>query len=375
MEIITFISALELAGITFFTGVPDSLLSAFCDELARRYTDRGKHIVAHNEGGSVALASGYHLATGKIPCVYMQNSGIGNAFNPVASLTHPKVYGIPILFVVGWRGMPGAKDEPQHVFQGEVTLNLLASMDIEYFVMDKATSLGQIETTLLRYNELFAAGKSAAFVITEGVFSGNSYAHKNDFLLNREKAVEVTVQVAGNDPIVSTTGKITRELFEIRKKQMGGHEKDFLTVGSMGHCLMIALGISLGQPKLRVWCLDGDGALLMHMGSMGIIGSQFPEKFIHVVYNNAAHETVGGMPTCAGAIDLPAIALACGYSYAYRADNEQSLKEILEQAKNSRGPVFVEVQVALGSRPELGRPSTELLKSKYTFMQFLAESG
>jgi phosphonopyruvate decarboxylase len=358
--------------ITFFTGVPDSLLSVFCDEIVNRYGVGNKHhIVAHNEGGGVALASGYHLSTGKIPCVYMQNSGIGNALNPVASLTHPKVYGIPMLFVVGWRGEPGIPDEPQHIFQGEVTLALLSDMDIDCFIVDKETSAEQVESVLTRFNELFNQGMSAAFVIRKGAFSGNGRVYENEYKLNREQAVGIVLEAAGSDPVVSTTGKISRELFEIRNSRAEGHERDFLTVGSMGHSVMIALGIALQQPERRVWCLDGDGAVLMHMGGMGIVASQAPERFIHVVFNNSAHETVGGIPTVAGTVDLSAIALACGYRHIYKTDDVKTLKEALEQAKIQNGPIFIEVFVTLGSRSELGRPTTSTKENKCSFMEFL----
>lgn len=376
METSYFVSALEQSGIDFFTGVPDSLLSAFCNEIVSRYgIGGGRHIVAHNEGGGVALASGYYLATGKIPCVYMQNSGIGNALNPVASLTHPKVYAIPMLFVVGWRGEPGTKDEPQHVFQGEVTLELLADMDVEYVIIGESTTYEQLHTALSRFKELFEQGKSAAFVIRKNAFSDRDHAYTNAYALNREHAVEIVAKAAGNDPVVSTTGKISRELFEIRQKLGCGHEKDFLTVGSMGHSAMIALGIALQQPYRRVWCLDGDGAVLMHMGSLGIVASEAPGNFIHVVFNNAAHETVGGMPTAAGAMDLAAIALACGYSRAFKAEDPQALQEVLEENKKLCGPVFIEIYVALGSRSDLGRPTVESRENKNAFMRFLTETG
>jgi len=376
MNVDTFFSQLLKNGVTFFTGVPDSLLNVFCDEIVNRYGIGNKHhIVAHNEGGSVALASGYHLATGKVPCVYMQNSGIGNALNPVASLTHPNVYGIPMLFVVGWRGEPGVADEPQHIFQGEVTLKLLSDMDIECFIVDKNTSAGQTEDALLRFNELFAENKSAAFVIRKGAFSGNNHIYENDYTLNREQAVSIVLEATEIDTVVSTTGKISRELFEIRQKRAEGHARDFLTVGSMGHSVMIALGIALHQPKRRVWCLDGDGAILMHTGGMGIVGSEAPERFIHVVFNNSAHETVGGVPTVAGTVDLSSIALACGYRHVHKAYDGQSLKMILKKAKIQNGPVFVEIFVALDSRSDLGRPTISTHENKRSFMDFLSKGG
>jgi len=372
----SFVDTLNKHGIDFFTGIPDSLLCEFCDELVARYGTVGKkHIVAHNEGGSVALASGYYLARNKIPCVYMQNSGIGNALNPITSLTHQKVYGIPILYVIGWRGEPGIKDEPQHLFQGASTLKLLTDMEIEYFIIDKSTPLEEIDNILSQYRINFIAGKSLALVVRQNTFCGNDYKYCNNYILNREQAISSIVNNVGNDVIVATTGKISRELFEVRKMRNEKHEKDFLTVGSMGHCIMIALGIALQLPKRRVWCLDGDGSVLMHMGSMSIVGYQKPEKFIHIMLNNAAHDTVGGMPTVADNIDFQKIAEACGYTYVYKAEDIESLKSILEQVKMREGLFFIEVLVALGSRPNLGRPSITTSDNKNSFMDFLTAKG
>lgn len=376
MNIGIFMEVLEKHSISFFTGVPDSLLGKFCDYLMNTYgIAPQRHLVAHNEGGCVALASGYHLATGKVPCVYMQNSGIGNALNPITSLTHPKVYGIPMLFVVGWRGEPGVKDEPQHIFQGEVTLKLLDTLEIETFVIDKDTTISEVDGVLKTFSILFTKGKSAAFVVRKGTFSGDKHAYLNKYHLNREQAVQIIAQAAGDDVIVSTTGKISRELFEIREQNIQDHSHDFLTVGSMGHSAMIALGIALQQPQRRVWCIDGDGAILMHMGALGVVASRHPENYLHVVLNNTAHETVGGIPTVADTMKLTEIALASGYSHAYKADDEWSLREILNLALNQPGPNFVEVMVALGARVDLGRPTTTAQENKQAFMECLANGG
>jgi len=375
MDIGYFFKALDKKEITFFTGVPDSLLSAFCDEVVRRHGCSGlNHIVSHNEGGAVALAGGHYLATGRVPCVYMQNSGIGNALNPAVSLIHPEVYGIPILFVVGWRGEPGTKDEPQHVFQGKVTLKLLEDIDVEYFVVDMDTPPRLLDEALERFGLLFEEGKSAALVIRKGALGESGHFYKNRYAINRERAVEIVLAASGDDPVVSTTGKISRELFEIRERRSEGHEKDFLTVGSMGHSVMIALGISMELRNRRIWCMDGDGSMLMHMGGIGVVGSVSPENFIHVVFNNAAHESVGGMPTVAEKVDIPAIAIACGYRHAHLAEDYQSLNNALKRAKRQKGPVFIEVRVDLGSRSDLGRPKIETRENRRAFMKYLNES-
>ena len=375
MDINLLMNLFENSDIGFFTGVPDSLLAKFCNYLMSHYgVNNQNHIVAHNEGGSVALASGYHFATGKVPCVYMQNSGIGNSLNPIVSLANQKIYGVPMLFIIGWRGEPGTKDEPQHVLQGEITLKLLSDMEIDYFIVDKDTCFEQLEEIMEHYRNLFSIGKSAALVVRKGAFSGSDYEYRNNYLFNREQAIQIIVEATSDDPIISTTGKISRELYELRESRGDGHERDFLTVGSMGHNIMIALGIAIQKPEHRIWCIDGDGAVLMHMGGMGIVGNQSPANFYHIVLNNVAHETVGGMPTVAESIDFIEIARACGYNYVYKAHDAVSLNTVLDQAKHQKGPVFIEVLVALGSRPDLGRPKTTTMHNKLDFMRFLSNT-
>ena len=370
-----FIDLLNKNNINFFTGVPDSLLKPLCDYLTKTYgIDSGHHLIAHNEGGCVAFASGYHLATGKVPCVYMQNSGIGNMTNPVVSLTHPKVYAIPILYVIGWRGEPGVKDEPQHVFQGEIMLRQLESMEIETFVVDKHTTEQELYEKLNHYKMLFELGKSAAFIVRKGAFIADySKEYKNRYILNRETVIKIITEYSCDDMIVSTTGKISRELYEIRANSGGNHSRDFLTVGSMGHSAMIALGIAVNKKKSRVWCIDGDGALLMHMGALSVVGNIKPENFIHVILNNESHETVGGMPTVISTTDVCAMAIALGYKTAYSVDNETELTKVLEKVKTDNGPALIEVKVALGARADLGRPILKAVDNKSNFMKFLGE--
>lgn len=357
----------------FYTGVPDSKLKALCNYLMNRYgIDPHHHIIAANEGNCVALAAGYHLATGKVPVVYMQNSGQGNVVNPVASLLNDKVYGIPMIFIIGWRGEPGIHDEPQHIYQGEVTLSLLDVMDIAYCVIDKQTTEEMLIAEMARFRELLAAGKQVALVVRGGGISySQSVDYGNGCTLLREEIIRHITTVSGSDPIISTTGKASRELFEIREENFQPHGYDFLTVGSMGHSSSIALGVAINQPEKTVWCIDGDGAALMHLGAMAVIGSTRPNNLIHVVINNSAHETVGGMPTVAGAIDLVAIAKACGYSIALRADSYQTLDEALAAAKEAKALCFIEVICGIGARDDLGRPTTSAKENKENFMAFL----
>ena len=368
------IDLFEQHGVDFFTGVPDSQLKPFCNCLMERYGISDRHMIAANEGNCVGLAAGYHLATGKIPCVYLQNSGIGNIVNPVASLLNEKVYAIPSVFVVGWRGEPGVKDEPQHIFQGEVTLKLLEDLQIRTAIISPETTEAELTAVMNEFDAVLNSGNSVAFVVRKGgLTSACKPVYKNDFTMLREDVIEKITVAAGEDVIVSTTGKASRELFEIRERQGRTHGTDFLTVGSMGHSSMIALGIAMNKPETKVWCIDGDGAVLMHMGAAAVIGSKKPQNMIHVVLNNGAHETVGGLPTVFGDIDFPAAAKACGYRSVLSASDEQSLSAALAQVKQAVGPVLLEVKVSLGSREDLGRPTTTAVENKQNFMNYLKE--
>lgn len=367
----------EVLGADFYTGVPDSQLRPLCDYLMHTYgVDARHHVIAANEGSCAAIAAGYHLATGKVPVVYLQNSGEGNLVNPAASLLHRRVYGIPELFVVGWRGEPGVPDEPQHVHQGVITRKLLEDLEIPSFLIDSKTSKDEVRQALAEFRVLLDQGGSAAFVIRKGGLSySDKEVYQNGFCLNREEAVRRIVRAAGEDFIVSTTGKASRELFEIRTAAGQTHARDFLTVGSMGHASSIALGIALHRPEARIWCVDGDGAVLMHMGAMALIGTNRPRNLIHIVLNNGAHETVGGMPTAAGSIDLPAIARACGYPFAERVEDSVALDAALAEAGGRRTLCLIEVRCAIGSRADLGRPTAAPQENKAAFMEELRRAG
>lgn len=363
----------ELLGADFYAGVPDSQLKALCNYLMHTYGVDGKHhVIAANEGNCAALAAGYHLATGNTPVVYMQNSGEGNIINPVASLLNEKVYAIPAIFVIGWRGEPGVHDEPQHIYQGEVTLRLLEDMDIRYFVIGSDTTEDALAEVMAEFKNDLANGKQVAFVVRKGALSfEGKVSYKNEHTLRREDVIRHIVSVSKLDPIVSTTGKASRELFEIREANEEGHGCDFLTVGSMGHSSSIALGIALQKSEKTVWCIDGDGAVLMHMGSMAVLGSRKPNNVIHVVINNGAHETVGGMPTVASEVDLVAVAKACGYPYAVSVSEEATLDRELLAAKTRGELTFIEVKCAIGSRADLGRPTTTPIENKRDMMLHL----
>ena len=368
-------SFVNIIGADFYTGVPDSQLKALCNYLMATYgIDSKHHVIAANEGNCTALAAGYHLATGKVPVVYMQNSGEGNIINPVASLLNDKVYAIPVIFVVGWRGEPGIHDEPQHIYQGEVTLKLLEDMDITTFVVKKETTEEELSLKMKEFQTILASGKDVAFVIRKGALTdAPKVEYKNDNSMVREEIIKHIVAVSGEDPIVSTTGKASRELFETRVANGQSHKYDFLTVGSMGHSSSIALGVAINKPNQRIWCIDGDGAVLMHMGSMAVLGANKPSNLIHVVINNGAHETVGGMPTVAGAVDLVAIARACGYPNAVCVDSFEALDKELETAKKRNELSLIEVKCSIGAREDLGRPTTTAIENKENFMSFLKD--
>ena len=370
MNVESFVKILDA---DFYTGVPDSQLKALCNYLMHTYgIDPKHHIIAANEGNCTALAAGYHLTTGKVPVVYMQNSGEGNIINPVASLLNEKVYAIPVIFVVGWRGEPGVHDEPQHIYQGEVTVKLLEDMDIKTFIIGKETTVDDVANAMVEFRKVLTEGKDVAFVIRKGALSyEQKVVYENRNKMKREEIIRHIVAASGEAPIVSTTGKASRELFEIREANGQSHKYDFLTVGSMGHSSSIALGVALNKPEKRIWCIDGDGAVLMHMGAMAVIGANKPNNLIHVVINNGAHETVGGMPTVAEQIDLVAIAKACGYPNAVSVNSFDKLDAALQAAKSRNELSLIEVKCSIGARDDLGRPTTTALENKKNYMDFI----
>ncbi len=365
---------LKKIGSNFYVGVPDSQLRALCDYLSDSF-DEKSHIIAPNEGACVGLAAGYHLATGKVPLVYMQNSGQGNALNPAVSLTHELVYAIPVMYIIGWRGQPGFHDEPQHIHQGDITLSLLESVGIEYFVIEKTTDETAVFNALDKFNTLLQSGKSVAFVIGKGALEyEKKVKYKNDYTMNREFAIGKLLEVSQNDTIISTTGKTSRELFELRELRGENHERDFLTVGSMGHSLAIAFSVAQQKPNKKIWCIDGDGAALMHMGTMALVGSSNVHNLVHVLINNEAHESVGGMTTIAKKLNFVEIAKALGYKNCVSVQTSDELKCALKNAKQSDCLTFVEVKVAIGSRDDLGRPTVSPIDNKKDLMAHLQNS-
>ncbi|WP_214079181.1 phosphonopyruvate decarboxylase [Mesotoga sp.] len=366
-----FLTALKENGVTLFTGVPDSLLKDFC-AYVRDNESRERNIITANEGNAIALAAGHYLGTGEVALAYMQNSGLGNSVNPLTSLVDREVYSIPVLLLIGWRGEPGVKDEPQHVKQGRVTTKLLETLEIPYEIVSPETR--EITTVVERaVNHMKTNLSPYAIVVKKGSFEDYKGVGSEGPIqeLSREEAIEIIVKTIPSDSvIVSTTGKASRELFEIRERLSQGHERDFLTVGSMGHSSSVALGISLGNRK-KVFCLDGDGAVIMHMGSMAIIGDIKPKNFFHIVLNNESHESVGGQPTVGGKIDIPAIAKACGYERTESVSTKKDLEAAMKRIQTCQGPLLIEVKVRKGARKDLGRPTSTPIENKEAFVGFL----
>jgi phosphonopyruvate decarboxylase len=359
-------------GIFFYTGVPDSLLKSICAYITD-HTIKENNIISANEGGAIALGAGYHLATGKIPLIYMQNSGIGNAINPLLSLVDKKVYSIPMILMIGWRGEPGVKDEPQHIKQGEVTLKLLEVMNIPYEILpdDFNTAKPIIEKSIEYVSK---RNSPIAFIIKKNLFE--SYDLQNivntNLDMNREDAIKEIVDYLDKDDIVvSTTGKTSRELFEYRTKLQQGHEKDFLTVGSMGHASQIALGIASQKQSRQVYCFDGDGAVIMHTGSLGINGAISPKNLKHIVFNNGAHDSVGGQATIGFDINFSNLAKEFNYKNTFFASKVSELKEKFIELKHSEGPSLLEIRINKGARKDLGRPTSSPIENKIEFMKFL----
>jgi phosphonopyruvate decarboxylase len=374
VDIEYFFSSLKKSGVDFFAGVPDSLLKDICAYITDN-ADADNHIIAANEGNALSLGIGYHLATKKIPLIYLQNSGLGNVINPLLSLADPDVYSIPMLLLIGWRGEPNIKDEPQHLKQGKVTTDLLDSMKIPYEVMSSEMNSKEAEIALKKILKNAHSLKTpSALLVKKGTF--NSYELKLERVYERELYREEVIEIIINnlekdDIVVSTTGVASRELFELREKYSESHEKDFLTVGGMGHASQIALGISLFKKNRMIFCIDGDGALLMHMGSLAINANKASGNFKHIVINNCAHDSVGGQPTVGDKIDITGLAISAGYIWAKKALDKDNLSNLFQEMRGIKGPALLEIQVKKGFRKGLGRPTLSPSENKNSFMEFL----
>ena len=372
MKACELLKQIEERGIDTIAGVPDSTLKQFCDGI-QNYKGALAHYVTANEGAAVGVAIGSFLASGKPACVYMQNSGIGNAVNPLASLANGDVYGVPILFIVGWRGEPGVKDEPQHVFQGKITCELFDTLAVPYRVVDKDTTDEEMQQILGEAFAVLRENRQYAIIVKKGTFEkADPFVWKNGNQMVREAVLGRILEILPEDAvIVSTTGKISRELYEQSNQINGKHDQIFMTVGGMGHASMIAFGIAQKRPDKKVLCIDGDGAVLMHMGALPFIASQAPANFYHIVINNQAHESVGAMPTGCQQSDFARIAGAAGYVRSEKLESMEALDQIAEAMMKENGPILFEIPVSLDARADLGRPKESARENKEEFMKFL----
>ncbi len=362
-------------GITFFTGVPDSLLKDFCAYVTDHMEEQ-THIIAANEGNAIALAAGWFLAGGEPALVYMQNSGIGNAINPLLSLADPEIYSIPMLIMVGWRGEPGKKDEPQHIKQGRILIKMLETLELPSFVLDENTK--DPETVITRACQIMKERMMpVVLVVSSDVFFTYKLQKeiKTNYGMSREEAMKIIINLLDSrDLVISTTGKLSRELYEYREIRGEGHGNDFLTVGSMGHTSSIAMGVAARRPDRRVFCFDGDGSAIMHMGAFAIIGQSGLKNFIHVVFNNGAHDSVGGQPTVCFSIDIPLIAQACGYREALSVSEPADIEKAMSRFLMIDGPALLEIRIKRGARPDLGRPKSTPLENRNAFMTNLGST-
>lgn len=367
-----FTKKIKQIGIETLIGVPDSTLKQFCDYINTDGASEFHHYVPENEGAAIGIAAGVYLATKRPACVYMQNSGLGNTVNPITSLLNEEVYDIPLLMLVGWRGEPGFHDEPQHKFMGKITENLLKVLDIPYSVISKDTTSFRLDCIFDEASRTLQCKKQYAIIIKKNTFDIRmSKEYKNNNCLCREETIsKILAALKSEDIVVSTTGKISREVYEQSDKILHQHSQEFLTVGGMGHASMIAFGIAENMPNKRIFCIDGDGAVLMHMGSLPFIGKQSPDNFFHICLNNEAHESVGGMPTGAAGQSYAQIAQQSGYKHTFILEDELSLDKFLQSLENLTGPVFAEVKVSMTSRSDLGRPKETAVQNKIAFMKY-----
>ncbi len=369
-----FFSSLKHSGVEFFSGVPDSLLKDICAYITDN-TSSENHIISANEGNAISIAIGYHLATKKVPLIYLQNSGLGNIINPLLSLADPDVYSIPMILLIGWRGEPGINDEPQHIKQGKVTTDLLNVMKVPYEVLSSETTSEEADQIVKKIVRK-AGNLNTPYALLVKKKAFESYKLKLDKYyardLFREEAIEIIInELNPDDIVVSTTGVASRELFEYRTKKSQSHEKDFLTVGGMGHASQIALGISLFKKNRTVFCIDGDGALIMHMGALAVNANNAGDNFKHIVINNCAHDSVGGQPTVGDKIDIRGIATSAGYRWSKKVSTIEEIIKTIQEMIEVKGPALLEIQVKKGFRKDLGRPTINPKENKKSFMKFL----
>lgn len=360
-------------GLLFFTGVPDSTFKDWMNFLADMHGERLTNVVACNECEATAIAAGYHLATGRIGVVYMQNSGEGKTVNPLTSLCDSEVYSIPVLLMIGWRGEPGTKDEPQHKKMGRLMIPLLDTLEIPYKILPQ--NIEEAEKVIKEMKKLAEEKKRPVAIIikTNTLEEYESKKKlKTNYEMKREDAIKVIVDnLDGSEAIVSTTGKTSRELFEYRVARKET-PRDFYTVGSMGCSASIALGIALQKPEKKIFVFDGDGAVLMQMGALSTIGHYKPKNLYHIIFDNESHDSTGGQPTNSDTVNFEQVALACGYKAAKKVEKREDLIKAITELNQSEGPSIIIVKVNKGARKDLGRPTTTPIENKESFIEKLS---
>lgn len=370
IDVKQFFEELQKNDINFFTGVPDSLLKDICAYITAN-TSKENHVITANEGSAIGLGVGYNLATNKIPLVYMQNSGMGNTINPLLSLADKQVYAIPMIMMIGWRGEPNVKDEPQHIKQGRVTPAMLESMEIPFEILDANSDYQKIIKSSIET----AKDQSGPVVILvrKGTFASYKLEEQvSQYEMTREEALEnIVAHIPKDAVIVSTTGKLSRELFELRVKKNESHQTDFLTVGSMGHTSQIALGIALAKPEQQVFCFDGDGSAIMHLGNYAVIGSLQPKNLKTIIFNNAAHDSVGGQPTVGEQMNFIGFAKSVNLKSYGPVKTKEEIDQTMPSFLASKETAFMEVKIKTGARSDLGRPTNTPIENKTLLQKFL----
>ena len=364
--------------LTMFTGVPDSTFKGWMTFLEEKHGEKLTQIIAANECEATAIAAGYHISTGKIAVVYMQNSGEGKTVNPITSLCDPEVYSIPVILIIGWRGEPGKKDEPQHKKMGRIMIPLLETLEIPYRILPD--NIQEAEKVITEMRDIADKKNTpVALIIKKGIIESYSTkkrpeVYKSNLEMRREDAIKTVVaNLSGSEVIISTTGKTSRELFEYRVKR-NEKPRDFYTIGGMGCAASIALGVAMQKPEKKIFVFDGDGALIMQMGALATIGHYKPDNFNHILFDNEAHDSTGGQMTVSDTIDFEKVALACGYNYVSTVQTKAGLKEAIKKMKSSKGPQMLIVRVRKGARKSLGRPTTTPIENKESFMRALKGS-
>lgn len=355
------LNTLKKKKINFFTGVPDSVLKNLT------YKFKKNHISVNNEGTAVSLAAGYYLATGKLPCVYMQNSGLGNAINPLISITNKNIYSIPSILIIGWRGSPNSKDEPQHQVMGKKTKQILKLLGIKYFVARNKKDLEKFEKMI----EYSRSKLTSIACLIERSSIKNKKSKTQKKIINKYKVYrynfikELVDLIKIKSNVISSTGFISRELDHILSKKKYLNIKPFYMVGGMGHSASLTLGVSLKSKKQNI-CLDGDGALLMHLGSLGIVKKYGKKNFKYILLRNDTHESVGCQPTNSTHINYKILSKSFGFRKYLLITKELDFKNVVKKLINSPGPSFLEVRIKNGSISNLGRPKNlKFVKKKF----------